>query len=110
MNRSKFVRALSGLLLAGACAGLATTAAAGQRLGAGALKPAPTFDAGDGVPGPGDWALGPGMATTVPFDVRYTFEGQSRALADFPARTDTTGLLILKGNQIMFEGYYQGAD
>jgi CubicO group peptidase (beta-lactamase class C family) len=46
----------------------------------------------------------------APFDVRYTFEGKSYSIPEFAARTDTTGLLILKGNQIVFEGYYQGAD
>ena len=136
MNRLRRVRATSLLLLAVACGGLTSAASAGQRLGTAELKPAPAFDAGDGVPGRGDWALGPGKATTyrnlpeilpsrriapaatasplldptAPFDVRYTFEGRTRALADFPARTDTTGLLILKGNQIIFEGYFQGAD
>ena len=111
-------------------------ATAGERLAVNELKPAPVFDAGDSVPGRTTWALGespaatyrnlpeilpsrriaaPATASTLvapsaPFEVGYTFEGKHYSIAEFPARTDTTGLLILKGNHILFEGYYQGAD
>jgi len=109
---------------------------AGTRLTGGELAPAPVFDSGDGVPAPQGWALGPGHPETFrnipeilptrrvappavasplleprrPFDLHYTFGGQSRTVAEFAPRTDTTGLLVLKGNQILFEGYYLGAD
>ena len=91
---------------------------------------------GDNVPGRDKWASGENAATTfrnlpeiLPsrriaagakaqaligakpgFTVNYSYAGKSYPLADFPARTGTTGLLILKGNRIYFEGYYQGAD
>ncbi len=115
---------------------VACGAAAGERLPASELRPAPVFDAGDAVPGRTDWALGKSspatfrslqeilpsrlvaagptpsalLEPTKPFKVEYSFEGKTHSLEDFPARTDTTGLLVLKGNQILFEGYYQGAD
>lgn len=38
----------------------------------------------------------------------YTFRGQERDLGDFLERTDTTGLLILKDNRIVFEKYWNG--
>ena len=119
---------------------IASTAAsstlAGERLPAQSLKAAPVFDAGDRVPGRTSWALGnspaptfrslseilpsrriaageavsPLLPPTAPFKLEYSYEGKTHSIAEFPARTDTTGLLILKGNQILFEGYYQGAD
>jgi CubicO group peptidase (beta-lactamase class C family) len=128
-------------LLATACLGAlvltATGAFGGERMAPADVKPAPKFDAGDGVAGRETWAFGnshpaatfrslaeilpsrrvapAATASTLlppkaPFTVEYTFQGAKHALADFPARTDTTGLLILKDNQIVFEGYYQGAD
>ena len=111
-------------------------AVAGERMPRGDLKSAPVFDAGDQVPGRSNWALGvspaptyrslpeilpsrriaageavsPLLPPTTPFKVEYSFGGKRLSITDFPARTDTTALLILKGNQILFEGYYQGAD
>ncbi len=122
---------LAVLWIAGSAAAIA-----GTHLAAGEITPAPPFDAGDGVPGREGWALGPGRPATFrsipeilptrrvappavasklleprkPFDLHYTLDGQSHSVAEFAARTDTTGLLILKGNQILFEGYYLGAD
>jgi CubicO group peptidase (beta-lactamase class C family) len=118
------------------CAAGAITATAGTRLAVGELTPAPAFDANDGVPGREGWALGPGHAATfrgipeilptrrvappavasvlveprAPFDLRYTVKGESHTVEEFATRTDTTGLLILKGNQVLFENYYLGAD
>lgn len=77
-------------------------------------KPAPafrnveeTFPTRRVAPGP---AASPLRAPTANFDVQYRFDDATHSIADFVARTDTTGLLILKGDQILFEGYYQGAD
>jgi CubicO group peptidase (beta-lactamase class C family) len=121
-------------LMLAAC--LAAGAAPGTRLSDHELKPAPAFDAEDGVPAREGWALGPTSAATLrsiaeilptrriapaprasvlreptaPYAVTYSFGGHEHTIADFAARTDTTGLLILKGDQIVFEGYYQGAD
>jgi CubicO group peptidase (beta-lactamase class C family) len=111
-------------------------AAADKRLEGDALIPSPVFDAGDGVAGrSGSILFGNPPATfrsipevlpsrrvapadkpsllkepTKPFEVHYTYGGASYALADFVGRTDTTGLLILKGDQVLFEGYFLGAD
>jgi CubicO group peptidase (beta-lactamase class C family) len=110
--------------------------AAGKHLAAKELVAAPAFDSGDGVPPPEGVfttantavayrnieesfptrriAAGPTPSeltpATAPLDVHYRFDDASYSIADFVARTDTTGLLILKGDQILFEGYYQGAD
>jgi CubicO group peptidase (beta-lactamase class C family) len=110
--------------------------AAGKRLAASELAPAPAFDAGDGVPAPAGLfttdhnavtyrnieeilptrriAAGATVAELVPaaapLEVRYRFDDASHTIGDFVTRTGTTGLLILKGDQILFEGYYQGAD
>jgi len=43
------------------------------------------------------------------FELHYRFHDATYSIADFILRTDTTGLIILKGEQILFEGYYQGA-
>ncbi len=45
-----------------------------------------------------------------PFDVRYEFDSQTFSLAEFPARTRTTGLLVIQAGKILHEGYYRGAD
>ena len=108
----------------------------GTRLADGELLPAPVFDAHDQVAGASDWALSGVTASSLRnvaeilpsrriatsatpsrlkpmrghFDVRYDFAGGQFGIADFARRTDTTGLLVLKGDQIVFEGYYQGAD
>jgi CubicO group peptidase (beta-lactamase class C family) len=123
--------ALSALALA-----CGPAAAAGKRLGPHELVPAPAYDAGDGVPGQADWFVtehpaatfrnmeeifatrrvatsgtaSPLAPATGAFDVEYRFDDAAHSIADFVARTDTTGLLILKGDRIVFEGYYLGAD
>jgi CubicO group peptidase (beta-lactamase class C family) len=110
--------------------------AAGQRLSAKQLAPAPAYDAADGVPAPertfttGHTAVtyrnmeeihasrriaaGPTASelrpVATPLEVHYRVGGASYSIADFVARNDTTGLLILKGDQILNEGYYRGAD
>ena len=118
--------------------GLATTSvatASDQRLTSSELAPAPSYDSGFGVPGPGDMFTTPNTAVTyrnmeeifpsrriaagkeaspllpgkLP-DIRYDYGQSSHSVADFVKRTDTTGLLILKGDRILFEGYYEGAD
>jgi len=52
------------ILVAALLAALTLPAVAGQRLPAKDLKPAPVFDAGDGVPGRDKWALGESPAAT----------------------------------------------
>jgi len=131
------LRRVTALVIAAtlACAASATFGA-GQRLAPKDLVAAPAFDAGDGVPPPAGMFTTQTPAVTfrsieesfptrriatsrvpsalVPpttsFDVHYRFDEATLSIADFVARTDTTGLLILKGDQILFEGYYQGAD
>jgi CubicO group peptidase (beta-lactamase class C family) len=136
MSLTQLRRHLPATLLAIAFLPLTANAAPGSRLSGSDLAPSPAFDAGDAVPGRSSWALGESPATTyrnlpeilpsrrvapaaapyplkepaAPFDVKYTFEGKTYGIADFATRTGTTGLLILKGDQILFEGYYQGAD
>lgn len=46
----------------------------------------------------------------TPLDVSYTFGDAEYSLADFPERTDTTGLLILQGGEILHEEYFKGSD
>jgi CubicO group peptidase (beta-lactamase class C family) len=115
---------------------LATAAVtAGQRLGSNELISAPIYDAGSGVPGPAAMFTTPNTAVTyrnieeifptrriaaggtasslmagMTPDIHYQYGGATHSLADFVTRTDTTGLLILKGDTVLFEGYYQGAD
>jgi CubicO group peptidase (beta-lactamase class C family) len=110
--------------------------AADKQLDARHLLPAPVFNSGSGVADAATWvspadpaatfrnlqetfptrrvANGPWVsplnAPTAAFDVRYTSGGQSYGIAEFAPRTGTTGLLILKSDRIIFEGYYQGAD
>ncbi len=125
------------LLIATVLAWSATGAlAAGKRLPANELAPAPAYDAGNGVPGPAAMFTTENTAVTYrnieeilptrriaaggspselapaagPLDVHYRFDDATYSIADFVARTDTTGLLILKGDQILYEGYFQGAD
>jgi CubicO group peptidase (beta-lactamase class C family) len=109
---------------------------AGSRLAPADRLPAPDYDAGSGVAGREDWALGPGRAetfrnieeilptrrvappatasvlrpATAPLAIRYEFRGRTYSLDDFVARTDTTALLVLRGDRILHEGYYRGAD
>jgi CubicO group peptidase (beta-lactamase class C family) len=116
-----------------ASAGIA--AAPGQRLTSAELAPAPSYDSGSGIPGPADMFTTPNTAVTyrnmeeifpsrrvaagneaspllpgkLP-EVHYDYAHSSHSVADFVKRTDTTGLLILKGERILFEGYYEGAD
>lgn len=126
------------LLIAAAALAAAGPAAraAEKHLTAKELAPSPAYDAGDGVPTPAGLfttentavtyrnieeilptrRIATGPATSVltsapaPLEVHYRFDDATFSIADFVARTDTTGLLILKGDQILFEGYYQGAD
>ncbi|MBS0376333.1 MAG: serine hydrolase [Proteobacteria bacterium] len=115
---------------------LAPAAAAGKHLAGKELAGAPAYDSASGVPDPAGFfttatpaptfrnveetfptrriapgpAASPLGAPTASLDIQYRFDDASHSIADFVARTDTTGLLILKGDQILFEGYYQGAD
>lgn len=114
----------------------AVTSAGSARLAPAELPPAPPFDSGDGVPGRKDWALRDGRPETfrniaellptrriapparayplgvakTPLALHYGFAGAEYSIEDFVRRTDTTGLLILKGDEILYEGYYLGAD
>ena len=38
----------------------------------------------------------------------YSYKGENKSLQDFLNRSSTTALLVLKGNDITFEDYYQG--
>ena len=38
----------------------------------------------------------------------YTYKGEKKSLQDFLTRSSTTALLVLKGNDITFEDYFQG--
>jgi len=38
----------------------------------------------------------------------YVYKGEDKSLQDFLTRSSTTALLVLKGNDIAFEDYYQG--
>jgi CubicO group peptidase (beta-lactamase class C family) len=60
------------------------------------------------VPRAGDvWAFD---RAPVPLPETYTFEGESRGLASFLDRTETTGLLVVHRDAITHEEYRQGAD
>lgn len=110
-------------------------ASAGQRLTPAELAPAPPYDSGSGVPDPAGFFTTPNTAVAFrnveeilptrrvaagpvasplivgkPLDVHYEFDGATHDVADFAKRTDSTGLLVLKGNHVLYEGYYQGAD
>jgi CubicO group peptidase (beta-lactamase class C family) len=130
---SRFAAAV--LIAALACAGPAALAA-GRQLGVKELAPSPAYDAGDGVPPPAGMfttentavtyrnieeifptrriATGPAPSpltpAATPLEMHYRFDDATYSIADFVVRTDTTGLLILQGDQILFEGYFQGAD
>ena len=39
---------------------------------------------------------------------QYDYKGESKSLEEFLTRSSTTALLVLKGNDITFENYYQG--
>lgn len=45
-----------------------------------------------------------------PLELSYEYDGETHSLADFPARTGTTGLLILLDDEILHEAYFRGAD
>ncbi len=45
-----------------------------------------------------------------PLEIEYTFDGASHTLDDFPERTRTTGLIVLRGSEILHEAYFRGAD
>jgi len=110
-------------------------ASAGERLAGGQLVPAPVYNSGSGIPDPAGFfttehtavsyrnveevfptrkvasgSVASPLIRDKPIDVHYEFDGTSHDIADFAKRTDTTGLLVLKGNHVLFEGYYQGAD
>ena len=134
--RRCFRSSVVGLALVLGVLPLSGHAAPSPRLRGADLLPSPTFDAGNGVPGRSGWALGVGRAETFrniaeilptrriaasatpfplrqtdrSFGVRYAFQGATYTLDDFVRRTDTTGLLILKDDVILYEGYFQGAD
>lgn len=106
------------------------------RLSGSDLLPAPAFDAGNHVPTRKGWALNEGRAETFrnvaeiiptrrvatsdtayplkraakPLSLSYAFGGAQHSIEEFVRRTETTGLLILKGDVILYEGYYLGAD
>ncbi len=112
------------------------SASPSARLSGADLQPAPEFDAGDRVPSRQGWALGPGRPETFrnmaemlptrriatsekpyplsrakqPLALSYEYGGAKYSIDDFAHRTGTTGLLILKGDEILYEGYYDGAD
>lgn len=44
--------------------------------------------------------------TPAPLDFTYAFEGETVSAADFPGRTYTNALLVLKDGAIVFEEYY----
>lgn len=46
---------------------------------------------------------------TAPLAFTYTYNGKTKTLEDFAADTRTSGLLILRGDQILHERYYMGA-
>ena len=46
---------------------------------------------------------------TGPLAFTYTYKGKTKTLEDFAADTRTSGLLILRGDQILHERYYMGA-
>jgi CubicO group peptidase (beta-lactamase class C family) len=122
--------------LAMCCVLAATATAASKQLDARHLLPSPPYDSGSGVADTDTWIepvnpaatfrnleeifptrkiasgawVSPLNAPSSPFEVRYSVGGESHGIAEFAARTDTTGLLILKSDRIMFEGYYRGAD
>lgn len=107
-----------------------------KRLAALQLLPAPPFNAGNGVPGLAEIATTDHPAEAfrnaeeifptrrvadsgtpsvfsradTPLSVSYRFDDNAYTLADFVTRNEATALLILKGDQILFEGYYQGAE
>jgi CubicO group peptidase (beta-lactamase class C family) len=114
---------------------LGAAAVAGERLGSKELAPAPLYDSGSGIPGAAGMFTTPNTAVTyrnmeeiyptrrvaaggaasillsgTPLEIRYQYGDATHSIADFVQRTDTTGLLILKGDTVLFEGYYQGAD
>ncbi len=115
---------------------LPLAAGAGERLRPEALVPAPAYDSGSGVPGPAGFFRTKRPAVTFrnveeasatrriatsarpsvlkpatgSYHVHYTFGGERRSLQDFVQRNHTTALVILKGDRILYENYFQGAD
>lgn len=45
-----------------------------------------------------------------PLDISYAAEGQVLGLDDAIQRLNMTGLLVIKGDKILYEGYFQGAN
>ena len=117
---------------------LPLSAPAGQRLAPALLAKAPAYDSGGRVPGAAEFfvstetaaayrnveetfptrriptseapSLLKSASATTPFDVQYQFDGATHSLRDFAIRNESTALLVLKGDQILFEQYYRGAD
>ena len=50
------------------------------------------------------------QSPTLNYRTRYTFRGQESTLRDYFKRTDALGFLILKGDHIVFEDYFHGAN
>ena len=55
------------------------------------------------------FAIWPTAEPTAPLAFTYTYKGKTKTLEDFAADTRTSGLLILRGDQILHERYYMGA-
>jgi CubicO group peptidase (beta-lactamase class C family) len=121
-------------------AGGQRTQAAHKQLEAAALVPSPVFDSGLDVPSRAEFfttqhnavayrsveetfptrriatSATASVLTTVPTPpIRYTFDNAvqgdaTHSIDDFATRTVTSALLILHNDQILFEGYYLGAD
>ncbi|MFC1792798.1 serine hydrolase domain-containing protein [Planctomycetota bacterium] len=47
---------------------------------------------------------------TLNYETRYSFRGQQYTIKEYLKRTDALGLLVLKGNRIVFEEYFHGAN
>jgi CubicO group peptidase (beta-lactamase class C family) len=43
-------------------------------------------------------------------EIGYEVDGVRHTLTDFPERTRTTGLLVLHDGEVLYEGYFRGAD
>ncbi len=57
---------------------------------------------------PGDKVM-PLQSPSAPFAQSYSFKGKTYDLDAFATNTRTTGLIIMRGNKILYERYYQGS-
>ena len=57
---------------------------------------------------PGDKVM-PLQSPTAPFAQSYSFKGKTYDLDAFATNTRTSGLIIMRGNKILYERYYQGS-